>query len=146
MLQWLNRASLWLFIAGSVFMQSTHDVRASDNVDGSVVDRRIQRGLFSEGFEMSAFEPCGSEERWWLQTAGPENETFWAEVKRFRDEYVLENNIKSDGNVSPVFYIEGKGSVSEPGLFGHMGWYQRQFILQDTSIIRVATVEDVNGC
>ena len=157
-MRWLNIATVWLFVAGSILVQSTSGVQAFEITSLSDVEGKadravekppsdnVQRGLFSEGFEMASFEPCGQQERWWLQSFGGEEDPFWAEVWRLRDVYIAENNIKSAGYVSPVYYVEGRGTLSQKGQYGHMGWYQRQFFLTEVVEIRVATAEDAAGC
>jgi hypothetical protein len=80
----------------------------------------VIRGTFAWGFEVSSFRPDGAAESWWT----------W-----FSDAVQAEWDI-FDGRM----HYEGAtvrfaGNVSQPGRFGHLGAYAREF--QVTSIVEV---------
>ncbi len=67
-------------------------------------------GVYSLGFELSEFQPSGSECRWWLRG---NIEPIWAATGS-REEME-----------SASVRIAVEGSVSEPGCYGHTGMYRR---------------------
>ena len=116
MMAWWKIAIIWLFVAGAAAAQSTPGVpfelvRKQVKKDDHTLSE-MQRGLFSEGFEMASFEPCDLEERWWLQSFGGDADPFWAEIRRLREVFIADNNIHSTGYVSPLFYVEARGTLS----------------------------------
>ncbi len=80
-------------------------------------------GTFRYGFEVIAFKPCNSDEVWWLNGEG-------AVMTELRTRY--EGLTKK---MEPV-YVQLRGLISERGIYGHMGGYQREFYLQDVLDIR----------
>ena len=106
----------------------------------------VYEGLFSEGFEVSMFEPCDANERWWLTGFDTSLRSFLERKEELRRDYIEANEIVSAGYVAPLFYLRLKGGVSDVGEFGHMGAYQRQIVLREVVELRIATVEDSRRC
>ena len=81
---------------------------------------KTYKGTFSTNFEMSAFVPDGSNERWWLK----END----------DNPVLP--IPPEPAAQRVYFFAGsqtylvvEGKVTRKGKFGHLGKYDREFTI-----------------
>lgn len=77
------------------------------------------RGLYTWGFEVSGFQPCGSSESWWV-TAGDL-------YPRYRE--------VATADYQPV-YVEVTGEVGPPGRYGHMGAYSREIAVRDVAVMR----------
>ena len=73
------------------------------------------RGRFVARWEVSSFEPCGESERWWTSFEAADGPA----AQR------LINNARPPGIDVELF-----GTVSEPGNYGHMGLYDREFRVQ----------------
>jgi hypothetical protein len=86
-------------------------------------DVTLYTGFYSLGFEVSAFTPCGSEEKWW--TGGAEL------VERYRD-----LNVEQYREV----FVRLRGNVSEEGNYGHLGAYNRQFEVSE--VVEIREVKD----
>ena len=67
-------------------------------------------GYYSQGFEVDAFRPCGSEERWWV-TEGTELRSRYAALAPKQYEEV---------------YVEIRGHAGPSGRYGHLGAYSRE--------------------
>jgi hypothetical protein len=67
-------------------------------------------GYYSQGFELDAFRPCGSEEKWWV-TEGTELRTRYAALSPKQYEEV---------------YVEIRGHAGPTGSYGHLGAYTRE--------------------
>ncbi len=74
-------------------------------------------GTFTYGFEVIAFKPCNSNEVWWLN----------GEIAAMRDLRTRYGALTQ--KMEPV-HVQLRGLVSERGIYGHMGGYQREFYLQ----------------
>lgn len=85
------------------------------------------RGVYSAGFEVSSFRPCGSSERWWVSTPGPLHEA-----------YVKLNLIPYQ-----EIYAVIRGDTSGVGRVGHLGQYSRY--LSVDSLIEVRLLSDTTG-
>jgi hypothetical protein len=85
----------------------------------------VWEGLYSSGFEVSAFSPCGSDESWWVEGGD------------------IANRYQTLG-VEPYerVYVRLKGEVSDVGKFGHLGVYERAFTVTKVLEIRRAEPED----
>jgi hypothetical protein len=66
------------------------------------------------GFEVSSFQPAGSDERWWV-SRGKLDEAAMAQL-----------NSRARG--APLT-VEFRGVTSDRGRYGHMGLYQREFVV-----------------
>ncbi len=80
-------------------------------------------GTFRYGFEVISFEPCNSDEVWWLN-----GDAVPMALLRTRYEALTKK-------MEPV-YVQLRGLISERGFYGHMGGYQREFYLQDVLEVR----------
>lgn len=100
-------------------------------------------GVYIDLFETSAFEPCDSDEVWWLS---PDREA----SKAFRDrrEALEAEFLKQAGGslASPLYYLMASGAISEKGAYGHMGSYDREFVVSSFSAFRLATNEERFAC
>ncbi|GEM_PF-3053502 len=102
------------------------------------LSRKEHTGVFITLFETSLFEPCDSNERWWLEARDGVNEQFWERVEELRAE--REQQTGEPLNLaSPPMYLTAKGDVSALGEHGHMGLYDRRFNLKKFSEFRLAT-------
>lgn len=117
----------------------------SASASASELSNNTHAGVHVSMFEMSLFEPCDSDERWWLDAPGEINEPFWNRYLELRVEYERRSGEPLD-SASPVFYLEAKGQVSEYGEHGHMGQYHRQFDITEFSEFRLATSEENRRC
>ena len=102
-------------------------------------------GVFIDLFETSLFEPCDSDERWWLEIRGDINAVFWARIKELRAAHEAQTG-EPLGDASPPYFLTAKGKVSAPGAFGHLGQYNRHFDLTEIAEVRLATKEERIGC
>jgi hypothetical protein len=80
-------------------------------------------GTFTYGFEVIAFKPCTSGEVWWLNGDV-------AAMIELRTRYTALTK-----TMQPV-HVQLRGLVSERGIYGHLGGYQREFYLQDVLEVR----------
>lgn len=70
------------------------------------------RGRYLAAFEVSSFQPEGSTERWWTSF----DERLGNEARE----------LVESARGTPV-EVELAGKVSDPGEYGHMGFYNREF-------------------
>jgi hypothetical protein len=89
------------------------------------------RCFYSWGFEVEAFQPCGSKEGWWVVSMNPEAGRTLS--RRYRE--------ATSGPYQRV-YAELKGTPSTKGRFGHMGAYDREFALEEVILVREARPGD----
>jgi putative lipoprotein len=90
----------------------------------------VQRGHFSYGFETVSFQPCNSDEQWWVTGVGDATQALidqYEEVAQAEYEAV---------------YVELQGEVSAAGAYGHLGAYQREFAVSEVVEVRAASDED----
>lgn len=99
-------------------------------------------GVYYSSFEVSAFEPCGSPERWWLETTGEAGPAFWKKVR------AVERAPAKGGDPHDVafLYMTVDADVSEKGSHGHLGAYQRRITVRAASEIRRASDEEIERC
>jgi hypothetical protein len=76
------------------------------------------RGHYSSGFEHSGFAPCDGES-WWTTFSG--NMTSDAEG-------ALGPDPQNEGAPSGI-YMEIDGEISELGMWGHLGQYDRELVV-----------------
>ena len=87
-----------------------------DSANGQVV-----AGLVAEGFEVSSFNPCGLNERWWVAQAPPSLNRAYSRLATQPYELV---------------YLTARGIRSRLGHYGHLGLYDREFRIQEILEIR----------
>lgn len=76
--------------------------------------RTWRRGRFLARWEVSSFQPHGDSARWWVTFAKPKDKALGTLLQRA---------------ASPVT-VEFFGKVSEPGAYGHLGLYEREFVVE----------------
>lgn len=101
----------------------------------------VYAGVYYSAFEVSAFEPCGVAERWWLETTGAAGPGFW---KRVRDVEKSVTDVNAGGPV-PVFMAIA-GDLSPKGAYGHLGAYPRRITVSSASEIRAASAAEIAEC
>jgi hypothetical protein len=81
------------------------------------------RGMYSAGFEVSAFRPCGSNEKWWVSDPGPLHTAY--------------NRL----NPAPYqeIYAVVRGDTSGIGQVGHLGLYTRYLSVDSLVEARLLT-------
>ena len=79
-------------------------------------------GYYSHGFEVDAFRPCGSDEKWWV-TEGTELRSRYAALSPKQYEEV---------------YVEIRGHAGPVGKYGHLGAYARELAVGEVIAIRPA--------
>lgn len=80
------------------------------------------RGLYSWGFEVSAFQPCGTEAQWWVVGGDSIVERYTRLVQQ---------------SYSPV-YVSLRGRAGPEGTFGHLGAYTRELEVDRVVEMRAA--------
>ncbi len=80
-------------------------------------------GSFTYGFEVVSFKPCHRDEAWWLDGDA-------AALTELRTRYAAITQTEQ-----PV-HVRLRGLISERGVYGHMGGYQRQLYVQDILEVR----------
>jgi len=90
----------------------------------------LHRGHYQAGFEVSAFQPCGSSEVWWLEPGEAEP---WEELER-RARRVLGGSWVMDRGAA--VYVEFQGDTTASGHHGHMGGYDREVTLRSLELVR----------
>jgi hypothetical protein len=86
-------------------------------------------GSFTYGFEVISFKPCNSDEVWWLNGEA-------AAMSDLRTRYAAITK-----TMQPV-HVQLRGLISERGIYGHMGGYQREFYLKDVLEVRAKQPTD----
>ena len=76
-------------------------------------------GHYSQGFEVDAFRPCGSDEKWWV-TEGTELRSRYAALSPKQYEEV---------------YVEIRGHAGPVGKYGHLGAYARELAVGEVIAI-----------
>jgi hypothetical protein len=84
----------------------------------------VYEGFYTWGFEVNAFQPCGSEESWWV-TEGDLS----ARHREIAQDY------------QPVFVVLA-GEAGPPGKYGHMGAYSREIAVKEVLEMRAAREAD----
>jgi hypothetical protein len=90
------------------------------------------RGVYQTAFEMIAFTPCNSGERWWVT---PVNAPGWNSLQRAL--HRIDPIASGPGRVQRA-YVELQGDTSATGQFGHLGAYTRE--LRVTRVLASAPV------
>jgi len=83
-------------------------------------------GLYSQGFEVDSFQPCGSRESWWV-TDGEELRRRYRAIATAQYQQV---------------YVELRGTIGPEGKYGHMGAHTRELSVQEVLTIREARQTD----
>ena len=73
------------------------------------------RGRFLTQWEVSSFQPTGTSKRWWVSFLKPKDKA----IKRLIDRAG-----------PPGVEIEFFGTPSDPGMYGHMGLYERELVVR----------------
>lgn len=89
-------------------------------------DTRRLIGFYTWGFEVSAFQECGSDESWWVGADAGLGQ-------RHRE--------LQTGQYQPI-YVVIDGEVSVRGQFGHLGAYDRQIDVSRVVEARQVRQED----
>jgi len=106
--------------------------------DAAVLGKKFS-GIGGFGREAQAFLPCGLSQEWWL-----EFDARWPELDRVlaeQEKVDLSSRFAECDRKTGLFgcdkwvYLELDGVPSEPGRYGHMGWYSRE--LRVTKLLRV---------
>ena len=80
-------------------------------------------GVYRSGFETSRFTPCNSAEHWWMTWS-----TNWEEISTQLYECFEEyGEYPPDYNI-PII-LEAEGFITPLGSYGHMGGYDRSFLV-----------------
>ncbi|MAW82406.1 MAG: hypothetical protein CMI63_19385 [Parvularcula sp.] len=106
---------------------------------------KAHTGVYISLFETSLFEPCDSDERWWLDAREEVNQEFADRYWALRAQFEKQSGVALDDG-SPHFLLMGSGIVSETGEHGHMGQYNRQFALTSFTEFRLATPDEAERC
>ncbi|MCC7077191.1 MAG: hypothetical protein IT198_08710 [Acidimicrobiia bacterium] len=99
-----------------------HTDTTTTTADSGDAEGDVYTGHYSTGFEVSAFVECGSDEQWWVVGSAELTE----EVEAAADSPPYE----------PV-YLRVRGTLSEPGTYGHLGAYQRQLTVTEVLDVSV---------
>ena len=86
----------------------------------------VLAGHYSQGFEVDAFRPCGSEESWWV-TQGAELRSRYQALSPRQYQEV---------------YVELRGDAGPRGQYGHLGAYTRELAAREVIEIRPAAEAD----
>ncbi|MDX1670982.1 MAG: hypothetical protein R3211_01470 [Balneolaceae bacterium] len=85
------------------------------------------RGFYAGGWEWSEFQPCQNlEEQWWVTG----DSVFFSKYDSLT---TAEGHERAFG---PTVYIEGAGTVSRPGEYGHVGAYSRELEISRVTIMK----------
>ncbi len=95
--------------------------------------RGVYEGEYLDGFEVSAFIRCGSNERWW--TSGN-----LAVVTRFEENYPERAIPGGRGNAR--LFLRVLATPSATGNHGHLGQYPRQLDVHDVLEVREYSEHD----
>ena len=87
----------------------------------------VYRGRYTKRFEVSAFQPCGSSEQWWVTG---------------RVERLIAALTSPEGFVGGTAYVELRGRVSSHGRYGHLGGYRREFVVDRVLLARAPRDND----
>ncbi len=113
--------ALWIILAAA------HSLAAC----GGPPQPELHQGFFGYGFETSSFRPCNANEAWWVQGEGD----------------IMQGLLAQYDAVAPQpygeVYVELRGTLSEPGTYGHLGAYTREFTV--TEVVSVGGEPD-GGC
>ena len=102
------------------------DASPPDPTPPAVIEpNQLHEGYASFGFEVSAFTPLASDERWWVVGEAP--------YQDLRDRYG-----ELTSNPYAEIYVEIRGDVSEPGRHGHLGAYTRTIRVTEVVTVRAS--------
>ncbi|RMD92673.1 MAG: hypothetical protein D6813_05540 [Calditrichaeota bacterium] len=97
-------------------------------------NKAIYEGFYAAGFEINSFEPCNTNERWWIV---PGN-------KKAVDQ-LLEGYFTIIEQQPVRVYVRLLGRPSKKGKYGHLGEYEREFELDAVLELRPAQEKDCAG-
>lgn len=90
-------------------------------------------GHYRYGFEVASFTQCGAVEQWWVDCGD-------SDACKPLNDYIAVNDIdRRSANLGfpgGRVFVRWQGTLSEPGRYGHMGGYKRQFTVQRILEIR----------
>lgn len=122
---WKDQMQEWINATPRIFPFSQKAVEAAAKetlvLSPANDSSKTYRGLYSFGFEVSSFKPCGDEEKWWVvySSESVSNALF---------------SVKPDGGYRAL-YLEAKGTVTDEGQYGHLGEYKREFNI--TAVVKI---------
>ena len=90
----------------------------------AVDDKDIYEGTVALGFEVSSFRPCGLDESWWIEGS---------------EESAVNISEQYAGITQKPYeevFARLRGLISEKGIYGHLGAYQRSFYVTEVIIVR----------
>jgi hypothetical protein len=90
-----------------------------------LMSQELFEGGYAYGFETSAFLPCGLHEQWWVTPANGE----------VGEELVRMYNAISDEQFKNA-YSRLRGKISARGKYGHLGFYEREFVVTEVVDLR----------
>ena len=111
--------------------------RSSINTNSGGPASGVYRGFYISGFERSGFQPCGSDEVWWVI---PPPEVASAMQARVPPAGNSNNEPRRLQGYSA--YVEWRGEVSRQGRYGHLGAYAREIRPTELLDARSAPPED----
>ena len=115
----MRSAPLPIFLAPSLLLLlNTCDLSAQQRV----------RGVFTYGFEVMSFQPCGSAECWWVSEGS---------------QSILHHSgapqSPPPGQHLLTMYVELRGHVSPKGGYGHQGAYSRSLTVKEVLLVTAET-------
>jgi hypothetical protein len=92
---------------------------------------RTFEGLYLQGFEVSAFTPCGN--------GSPGSETgYWLTGSAdFNERYNTLATTRGPNAFGPVVYTKFSGTLSAEGRYGHLGAYKREVVVTSLTVMSV---------
>lgn len=90
-----------------------------------MMSQDLFEGFYGFGFETSAFTPCGVKEQWWVT---PANDEVGQELVRAYNATTSTQN--------RAVYARLRGKISANGTYGHLGMYNREFIVSEIVDLR----------
>ena len=104
-----------------------------------VLEAGVYEGFYVSAFERSEFRPCHSNEEWWVTPVPPlasDMETLYGSLIKPTREIIGEAKV---GRIPPrKVFVRLHGTPSEPGAYGHLGSYEREFYLDRIVDVRRA--------
>jgi hypothetical protein len=88
-------------------------------------------GLYLQGFEVSAFTPCGK--------GSPGSATgYWLTgTAAFHERYNALATARGSNGFGPVVYTRFTGTLSAEGRYGHLGVYKREITVTDVTEMEI---------
>lgn len=95
------------------------------------------RGRYTNAFEESRLEPCGSNESWWLDGDDADWAPFGSRVVAF-----MPGPRTTMVGDRAVVYVVVRGDTTPRGEYGHLGHYQRELVLRGVDTVRAWRASD----